>query len=80
MNTEAIYSDETGQYVIPMEANPGDRVTIRLRVAHGHARESSAENSAGPWKRSLPKDILITMRHRCSWETSHFPIVFQFYS
>lgn len=39
MNTEAIYSDETGQYVIPMEANPGDRVTIRLRVAHGHARE-----------------------------------------
>ncbi len=39
MNTEAIYSDETGQYVIPMEAKPGDRVTIRLRVAHGHARE-----------------------------------------
>ena len=22
--------------------------------------------------------VLITMRHRCSWETSHFPIVFQF--
>ena len=39
MNTEAIYSDETGQYVIPMEAKPGDRVTIRLRVAHGHAME-----------------------------------------
>ena len=40
MNTEAIYSDETGQYAIPMEANPGDRVTIRLRVAHGHAGRS----------------------------------------
>lgn len=39
MNTEAIYSDETGQYVIPMEPKPGDTVTIRLRVAHGHICE-----------------------------------------
>ena len=79
MNTEAIYSDETGQYVIPMEANPGDRVTIRLRVAHGHAREIYLlAQDTHYLMRPAQASVLITMRHRCSWETSHFPIVFQF--
>ena len=28
INRDALFSDETGQYRIPMEVNPGDMVTI----------------------------------------------------
>ncbi len=35
MNTKAIYSDETENYISPMEAKPGDDVTIRLRLEAG---------------------------------------------
>ncbi len=33
LNREALFSDETGNYVIPMEPNAGDPVTIRFRSA-----------------------------------------------
>lgn len=35
MNKEAIFSDGTEIFRIPEEPKPGDKVTIRLRVAHG---------------------------------------------
>lgn len=39
MNIDAIHSDETAQYVSPMEPAENETVTIRLRVAHGNAKE-----------------------------------------
>ena len=33
LNTEAVFSDETEQFVKPYDPNPGDRVTFRLRTA-----------------------------------------------
>ena len=33
INKNALFSDETGQYRIPMEVNPGDHVTIIFRTA-----------------------------------------------
>ena len=33
-NADAVFSDETESFVSPMEADPGDTVTIRIRTAH----------------------------------------------
>ena len=33
INRQALFSDETSQYRIPMEVNPGDMVTVIFRTA-----------------------------------------------
>ena len=33
INKDALFSDETSQYRIPMEVNPGDNVTVIFRTA-----------------------------------------------
>ena len=35
INTEALFSDGTKEFLSPMEPRPGEGVTIRFRVAHG---------------------------------------------
>jgi len=39
INTRALFSDETGQYRIPMEVNPGERVTVLFRTAKDNVEE-----------------------------------------
>ena len=36
----AVFSDETPRYRFPLEPDPGDTVTIRLRVAKGSAKRA----------------------------------------
>lgn len=38
-NTQALFSDETADYVTPMEPGPGEKVTIRFRTAKGNVDE-----------------------------------------
>ena len=38
-NVEALFSDETENYVSPMEPMPGERVTIRFRTAKDNVDE-----------------------------------------
>lgn len=55
MNREAIYSDETSSYVSPMEPEPNEEVTIRLRVAHGMAMQIALISSDRSYPMILQK-------------------------
>ena len=52
-NTEAIFSDETENYVSPMEPEPGDEVTIRLRTAHSNV--DAVYYISGPVKKRMER-------------------------
>lgn len=55
MNREAIYSDETSSYVSPMEPEPNEKVSIRLRVAHGMAMQIALISSDRSYPMILQK-------------------------
>ena len=54
LNVDALFSDETENYVNPMEPMPGDRVTIRFRTAKDNVDEVYL--ISGPMKEPMEYD------------------------
>ena len=53
-NAAAVFSDETESFVAPMEPDPGDEVTIRIRTAHNNV--DNVYLISGPMKEPLTFD------------------------
>ncbi len=80
MNREAIYSDETSEYISPMEPEIGQEITIRIRLEHtkepAHVDLIKVNNQPHPMERIMQRGRFDIYQAKIQLDERVFPYYF----